>query len=59
VQLIACVCDLESYCRVGTAWQRINSSIRKALEGVSLADLQNRREPLPNLRANIHEAAAR
>jgi FeS assembly SUF system regulator len=53
------VCDLESYCRVGTAWQRINSSIREALEGVSLADLQNRREPLPNLRASVREAAAR
>ena len=51
-------CDLESYCRVGTAWQRINSSIRKALEGVSLADLQNRREPLPNLRADLRDAAA-
>ena len=54
-------CDLESYCRVGTAWQRINHSIRKALESVSLADLQTRREPLPalptDLRADIREAA--
>lgn len=50
-------CDLESYCRVGTAWQRINHSIRAALEGVSLADLQQRREPLPNLRANLRAAA--
>jgi DNA-binding IscR family transcriptional regulator len=23
-------CDFESFCRVGTAWQRINSSIRGA-----------------------------
>src|SRR5688572_28438926 len=52
------VCDLESYCRVGTAWQRITLSIRKALEGVSLADLQNRREPLPHLRADLRDAAA-
>ena len=52
-------CDLESYCRVGMAWQRINSSIRKALEGVSLADLQARREPLPNLRTDLRQAAAR
>lgn len=52
-------CDLESYCRVGTAWQRINSSIRKALEGVSLADLQERREPLPNLHTDLRQAAAR
>ena len=50
-------CDLESYCRVGTAWQRINHSIRKALEGVSLADLQDRREPLPTLRSDLREAA--
>ena len=53
------VCDLESFCRVGSAWQRINSSIRKALEGVSLADLQIRREPLPSLRADLRAAAAR
>ncbi len=52
-------CDLESYCRVGTAWQRINTSIRKALEGVSLADLQARRELLPTLRADVRAAAAR
>jgi FeS assembly SUF system regulator len=50
-------CDLESYCRVGTAWQRINHSIRKALEGVTLADLQDRREPMPTLRADLREAA--
>jgi len=52
------LCDLESYCRVGTAWQRINSSIRKALEGVSLADLQTRRDPLPTLHAELRDAAA-
>lgn len=52
------VCDLQSYCRVGSAWQRINHSIRKALEGVSLADLQDRREPLLNLRTDLRDAAA-
>jgi len=52
------VCDLESYCRVGSAWQRINASIRKALEGVTLADLQRRRDPLPDLRADLRDAAA-
>jgi len=41
------VCDLESICRVGNAWQKINLSIRHALTEVSLADLQVRREPLP------------
>jgi FeS assembly SUF system regulator len=49
-------CDLESYCRVGSAWQRINSSIRRALEDVTLADLQERREPLPDLRSNLRTA---
>ena len=34
------LCELESWCRVGGAWQRINVSIREALEEVSLADLQ-------------------
>jgi FeS assembly SUF system regulator len=51
-------CDLESFCRVGTAWQRINHSIRKALEGVSLADLQARRAPLPSLRTDLRKIAA-
>lgn len=51
-------CDLESYCRVGTAWQRINHSIRSALEGVTLADLQDRREPLPALHNDLRRAAA-
>jgi FeS assembly SUF system regulator len=40
-------CDLEAYCRVGRAWQRINLQIRKALQQVSLADLQLRADPLP------------
>ena len=51
-------CDLESYCRVGSAWQRINMNIRRALEDISLEDLQTRREPLPNLRADLREATA-
>jgi len=42
-------CDLEAYCRVGRAWQKINASIRKALEHVSLADLQTRADPMPPL----------
>jgi len=32
-------CDLESVCRVGSAWQRINTAIRLALRDVSLAQL--------------------
>jgi FeS assembly SUF system regulator len=50
-------CELESFCRVGTAWQRINHSIRRALEGVSLADLQDRRDHMPTLRADLRAAA--
>ena len=52
-------CDLESFCRVGMAWQRINHSIRRALQDVTLADLQQRREPLPppNLRAGLSKTA--
>jgi FeS assembly SUF system regulator len=40
-------CCLESICRVGHAWQKINLGIRKALAQVSLADLQSEGEPLP------------
>jgi FeS assembly SUF system regulator len=53
-------CDLESHCRVGHAWQRINRSIRQALNQVSLADLQSRAEPLPppRLKGDLIGAAA-
>jgi FeS assembly SUF system regulator len=42
-------CELESVCHVGSAWKRINRSIRNALSEVSLMDLQDRRDPLPGL----------
>jgi FeS assembly SUF system regulator len=32
-------CGLESSCRVGHAWQRVNAAIRRALTDVSLAEL--------------------
>lgn len=32
-------CGLESNCRVGHAWQRINAAIRRALNDISLAEL--------------------
>jgi FeS assembly SUF system regulator len=32
-------CDIESVCRTGGAWQRINASIRRALDDISLAQL--------------------
>jgi FeS assembly SUF system regulator len=50
-------CDLEAFCRVGMAWQRINQSIRRALQGVSLADLQHMKEPLAGLRTDLRRAA--
>lgn len=40
-------CNLESWCRVGRAWQRINLGIRQALQEVTLADLQREQDPLP------------
>ena len=32
-------CDIESVCRTGGAWQRINGAIRRALEDITLAQL--------------------
>src|SRR4051794_13271153 len=32
-------CDLESSCSVGSAWQRVNGAIRKALNDITLAQL--------------------
>ena len=52
-------CNLEAYCRVGLAWQRINRSIRNALGQVTLADLQHHPEPMPvpDLRSNLSNRA--
>ena len=41
------LCELEPSCRVGNAWQRINLTIRRALDDVSLADLQRPGGPEP------------
>jgi FeS assembly SUF system regulator len=41
------LCDFESICAVGGAWQRINVAIRKALNEVSLADLLKSSHPSP------------
>ncbi len=32
-------CDIESSCRVGRAWQRVNAAIRRSLQDISLAQL--------------------
>jgi len=52
-------CNVEAYCRVGRAWQRINLSIRDALQEVTLADLQRDRDPMPapNLKSHLKTAA--
>jgi FeS assembly SUF system regulator len=53
-------CTIEAYCRVGSAWQRINRSIREALTQITLADLKRGREPLPvpNLRSHLEATAS-
>jgi FeS assembly SUF system regulator len=40
-------CELESLCPVGGAWQRINKSIRMALDDITLADLGRPARELP------------
>ncbi|HET6629767.1 MAG TPA: SUF system Fe-S cluster assembly regulator [Woeseiaceae bacterium] len=43
-------CDIESLCRVGSTWQRINVGIRRALDEISLSDLLRTNSPLPPFR---------
>ena len=40
-------CDFESVCSVGSAWQRINVAIRRALDDISLDDLLRTHSPVP------------
>jgi FeS assembly SUF system regulator len=40
-------CGIESVCSVGNAWQRINVAIRRALQDISLHDLQRSSAPTP------------
>jgi FeS assembly SUF system regulator len=40
-------CNYEHNCNVGNAWQRINVAIRRALDDVSLTDLQRVNSPVP------------
>ncbi len=42
------MCDFESICAVGGAWQRINIAIRSALTDISLADLLRSTRPVPS-----------
>jgi FeS assembly SUF system regulator len=54
-------CDLESNCRVGHAWQRVNGAIRRALTDISLAQLAGMERgatttvPLTRLARSQHE----
>ena len=41
-------CNLESICNVGSAWQRINVAIRRALSEISLSDLLRTHSPIPH-----------
>ena len=41
------LCDFESVCAVGNAWQRVNVAIRAALNDVSLVDLLQANRPAP------------
>lgn len=40
-------CDYEGVCNVGSAWQRINVAIRRALDDISIVDLARTKSPVP------------
>lgn len=40
-------CEIESQCSVGSAWQRINVAIRRALGDITLVDLQKSSSSVP------------
>ncbi|MDG2376385.1 MAG: Rrf2 family transcriptional regulator, partial [Woeseiaceae bacterium] len=42
------LCDLEAVCNVGSAWQRINVAICRALGDISLTDLKRSKAPVPH-----------
>ena len=43
-------CEHEDVCSVGSAWQRINVAIRRALQDVTLNDLLRANSPVPTFR---------
>ena len=43
-------CEHEDVCSVGSAWQRINVAIRRALQDVTLNDLLRTNSPVPTFR---------
>jgi len=44
------LCEHEGVCSVGSAWQRINVAIRRALDDISLSDLLRTNSPVPQFR---------
>lgn len=53
-------CELEAWCNVSSAWQRINGAIRRALAEITLAELASWKRgmtPEIHLRANIEHHA--
>jgi len=54
-------CDIESVCRTGGAWQRINGAIRRSLDEISLAQLSGQEAVAiwrPELAGAVRGAAA-
>lgn len=53
IALTACVhdadetCDREGFCPMSGHWNRVNAAVRKALAGVSLADMAGTSSPTP------------
>jgi len=43
-------CEHEGVCNVGSAWQRINIAMRRALDDISLSDLLRSNSPVPRFR---------
>lgn len=55
-------CEIEAHCGVGSAWQRINVAIRRALGDITLIDLQKTSSRIPTfsfagMPINIEEKA--
>jgi FeS assembly SUF system regulator len=54
-------CDIETTCRTGGAWQRINGAIRRSLDEITLAQLSGQEAVAiwrPDLAATIRQGAA-
>mgnify|MGYP000860902871 FL=1 len=55
-------CDLETTCRTGGAWQRINGAIRRSLDEITLAQLSGQEQVAvwrPDLSSTVRPGAGR